>query len=38
MNKNITVSDGYLGGVHVEHIQSTHYSSEGEDKIMYIFV
>ena len=28
----------YLGGgVHGDHIQSTHYSSKGEDKIIYTF-
>ena len=34
MNKNLSVSEapGGGGGVHVGHIQCTHYSSEGEDK------
>ena len=33
MNKNITVNEVSGGGVHGGHIQSTYYSSKGEDKI-----
>ena len=28
---------GFWGGVHSGHIQTTHYSSEGEDKRIYTF-
>ena len=38
MNKNISVRQASGGGgVHGEHIQPRHYSSEGEEKIIYTF-
>ena len=37
MNINIAVNGVSGGGVHSGHIQSTHYSSKSEDKIIYTF-
>ena len=37
MNKDIPINEASGVGVHIGHIQTTHYSSEGEDKRMYTF-
>ena len=36
LNKDIPIYEA--SGVHSRHIQTTHYSSEGEDKSIYTFV
>ena len=35
LNKDIPINEA--SGVHSGHIQTTHYSSEGEDKSIYTF-
>ena len=35
LNKDIPINEAF--GVHSGHIQTTHYSSEGEDKSIYNF-
>ena len=37
MNKYIPINEASGVGVHSGHIPTTHYSSEGEDKIIYTF-
>ena len=37
MDKDIPINEEYGVGAHSGHIQITHYSSEGEDKIINTF-
>ena len=37
INKDIPINEASGAGVHSGHIQTTHYSSDGEDKRIYTF-